>query len=275
MAIFIRGPLLGSGDGQSGENAQRSARYVAISDDGTDNEVDAEIAVFNSAPADWEGQGLDKVSSSVRSLGDSKWEVIVRYRPATNRIPQRPAAGDPTRFGFSTRGATENVKSSLQTVTSVKEPGQPDKSFGNLINVQGDSANGVDIVVASWVEPITRYLSDAEVDAAFRETIFNTTGKVNDDLWRDFEPGEVLFRGADGERDATTGVWEVSYLFEMRPNRTGVVVGGLPAVDINGHDYFWALTAPADTAGGLVLKPTHGYVERVLPRTAFAPLGIA
>jgi hypothetical protein len=275
MTIFLRGPLLGSGDGQTGENDQRTVRYHAMSDDGTDTEIDAEVAAWDAAPADWGALGLSKVSRKSEELGAYQWYVDITYRLLSQKIPQRPQANDPTRFGFDTSGAVERIKSSLQTVTSVRDPAFPAADFGKLINVVDGTVEGVDIVVPQWVEPITRYLADAVVTSGFRATIYGLTGKVNSDTWRTFQPGEVLFRGATGERRPEDGVWEITYRFEMRPNRTDIEIGGdVPLFNADGQDFVWARTAPVDSGAGLILKPTHAYVERVYKRGAFAALGI-
>lgn len=274
MAIFLRGPLLGSGDGQLGANGEITVRYHALSDDGSDNEIDAQAAAVAAAPSDWEGLGVRIDAVKWESQGAYQWFVDITYRSPSDGVPQRPKEGDPTRFGFNTTGAAENIKSSLETISSPRDPAFGPVDFGGLINVVDDSVEGVDIVVPQWRENITRYLADASVDSDFRATLYNTTGRVNSDSWRGFTAGEVLFLGATGERDATSGVWEITYQFEMRPNREDITIGDIPPFDADGHDYVWYRTAPIDSAAGIILKPTHAYVVRVYKRAAFAALGI-
>ena len=274
MAYTIQGPMLGSGDNTGSSSGEIPAFYVVTGDNpATDNETTAQAAAYAAAPADWEGLGLVKYSSGVESLGNWKWRVRVNYRPASNTVPGKPQVGDPPRRRSTTKGRTENIKSAIATVSSHKIAGLPDADFGELINVTDEAAEGVDIVVARWSESITKALSDTDFQA-IKATLFATTGKVNQAAWNGFQAGEVLFLGVDAEERPEDGVWEVTFDFEAAPNRTGIVLGDIPAFAAKGQEYVWARTAPADGGAGITRKPTHAFVQQVYEQADFSALGV-
>lgn len=274
MAYTIN-ELLGSRDGQAGDNDAYAYRYMVVgSDPETDTEAGAFAAAYAAAPATL--NGLPKVGGSFESLGGLLWLVEVQYRPGSMRITAPPAAGSPNRESFSTTGGVQNIKRSLATIWGDVSPswGLDVFDFGGLINVTDDSVEGVDIVVPAHNETVTRYLDDASVTPTFRKNIRDLTGCVNDDDFRGYAAGEVLFLGATGERREADGVWEITYHFDIRPNKEDIEVQDFEPFDQLGHEYVWFRTAPTSDPSGLARLPSHVYVEQVYPMADFDELGL-
>jgi hypothetical protein len=100
----------------------------------------------------------------------------------------------------------------------------------------------------------------------------------NNDPFRGFDPGEVLFLGATGIRrgDGRDDLWEITYRFAVSQNRTAFTVGSIPVGGKLGWDYMWVRYADEvdDTAGQVVKRPAAVYIEKVYYGTRFASLGI-
>lgn len=276
MSITVGDPILGSGDGRASDNPGYSIKYLPRGT-GDIGDTDAAVmaAVLAAAPSTYEG--LPIIGAQISARGGWVWEVEVEYRPSSFKLTPKPVAGDPNKRSFSSKGGTQNIKASLETVWADSAGGLavvPD--FGNLINVTDDGVEGVDIVVPGWRETITRYLDNATVTGgSFKATIYGLTGKVNDDTFLGFEAGEVLFLGVDASQRDSDGVWEITYEFEARPNRTGIEVSDIPAFDQEGWHYAWFRTMPADEGAGITRKPSHVYVERVYESGDFSALGVS
>ncbi len=110
---------------------------------------------------------------------------------------------------------------------------------------------------------------------AYKSTLFFLTACVNNDAFKGFAPGEVLFLGASGTQRGQED-WEITFKFAASPNATGLVIGEITGINKKGWEYLWVRYADAEdtTAKVLVKKPIAVYVEQVYPMAAFAGLGI-
>lgn len=110
------------------------------------------------------------------------------------------------------------------------------------------------------------------VTPAYRGTLFNLTGKVNNASFKGLAAGECLFLGASGAKRGSDD-WEITFRFAGSPNRTGITVGGISK---KGWEYLWVRYADVeDTASNtLVKRLVAAYVEKVYEEGNFAALGI-
>lgn len=276
MTITVGDLILGSGEGRASDNPGYTLKYLPKgTGDGGDTDAAVMAAVIAAAPSTYEG--LPLLGVQLRPLGGWVWEAEAEYRPSSFKLTPKPVAGDPNKRSFSSKGGTQNIKASLTTIFADSATGLTEiPDFGKLINVTDDGVEGVDIVVPGWRETVTRYLSDAAVNASgFKSTIYGLTGKVNDASFLGFAAGEVLFIGVDASQRDSDGVWEITYEFEARPNRTGIEVGDIPAFNQEGWQYAWFRTMPADDGAGITRKPSHVYVEQVYDEGDFSLLGVS
>lgn len=263
--------LLKSGDGEAYDNPRRELLYLARGGE-NDTESGAVVAAYTAAPGTFEG--LDKLGASVESLGGYMWHVTISYAPASVRVPQRPGPTDPARTRIETTGATRTIRTSLSTVHKAKIAGTPNADFKGLINVDENGAQGVEIVVPQWRETTTKTYTDAQVTPTFKQVIYGLNGKVNNAVYRGFQPGEVLFLGADLDQRPAEGLWDVTYRFAMNPNLTGIEIGEIEVFDAKGWEYVWTRTVETDDGAGITRKPTHAFVEQVYEPGDLSLLGV-
>ncbi len=98
---------------------------------------------------------------------------------------------------------------------------------------------------------------------------------VNSDNFEGYQPGEVLFMGASGQKRGDTR-WEVTFKFAASPNRTGIVAGSSSGIAKNGWDYLWVQYGEdVDNAVKVrIKKPVAVFIEEVYNSAPFSILGI-
>ena len=152
------------------------------------------------------------------------WRVNLKYE-------DRPFTEYPdSRFSFDTTGGTQHITASLSLEhrysTADKLAYDTKKVIG--YNPKTGDVEGADIIVPVYNFSETHFFSNATVNNAFKQVIFGLTGQVNDDTFKGFEAGEVLFLGASGARsgDDSDDRWEITYRFAASENNNAVDLPG-------------------------------------------------
>jgi hypothetical protein len=196
------------------------------------------------------------------------------YIARANYGRTNPAVGS-VRFSFTTTGGTFHIQASRQTVGIYSTTTSPE-NFGQLINVRRNQdqwdVQGADIVIPALKMTYVVRQPAGFVDENFARLMASITGTVNAAAWRGFQPGEVLFLGAEGSQ-GTDAETEVTYHFAAEKNLSGLVIGAISGIQKDGHDLLWLTWEDEVTPEGLpALKPRTVYVERVYERVNFAAL---
>lgn len=243
----------------------------------------------------WEypGQPLNKLqadSYTLDYLGDEAWQLTVSYVSRGADDDQKP---DPLRRSrsFDTSGGTTHItqQPEIEAGTSIRSYGVEKKYPSNApgqdgaIGVDGDSVNGVDIVIPAlqWTE--TYDVPTTYVTTQYIKNVSALTGTVNNAAFRGFAAGEVLFLGCSGSQDWDSekgnSPWSLSYKFTAQANADGVTiptlrVGSISGIEKLGHEYMWVRYEDSVSGTTLLKKPKHVYVNQVYATTNFALLGI-
>jgi len=223
---------------------------------GTNDDLLAKAQLAAYAPAIYDQ--LAPQSLHTEQIGNYLWDASVRYG---RRKP--PETGD-SRFAFDTTGGLQHVTQSLRTVNKYAPPGKIAPDFKGAIGVTHDNVEGVDVTIPVYSFSETHYIATATVTSAYKATLYSLTGRVNDAVFRDFNPGEVLFLGAAGSKRGEED-WEISFNFAASPNVTNLTVGDIVGIDKKGWEYLWVRYADAEdnVAKALVKRPVAAYVEEV------------
>lgn len=237
---------------------------------GTDSDVTARSELLTTSPLTH--NALKRDDAEVEELAPNLWLGVVRYASSESSPPQ---VGESS-FAFETRGGTQHITQSLQTVGSYASgdiPAAPD--FRGAIGVTSDGVEGVDITVPVYTFTEAHFLSDATVTTAYKGTLYSLTGTVNDAGFKGLAAGECLFLGAAGSKRGDDP-WEISFAFAGSPNVTGLSVGTISGIAKKGWEYLWVRYQEAEdtTAKMLIRKPVAAYVERVYREGNFSALGI-
>jgi hypothetical protein len=245
------------------------------------------------------GQPLNKLqaeSYTLEYLGDKAWQLTVTYvsRGADDDTQPQPIRRSRS---FDTSGATTHISqqpsygagSALGGRTTSQEKrypvggDSPAPDQQGAIGVDGDTVQGVDIVVPAlqWTENYDvphQYITDDYV-----KIVSSLTGTTNNQAFRSFRAGEVLFMGANGsqdwDEDKGNSPWSLSFKFVASPNADGttlptLTIGSITGIEKKGHEYLWVRYWDQVVDATLLKRPTHVYVNQVYPEADFSLLGI-
>ena len=243
---------------------------------GVSDDLSAKTLLINSTATAYDGLVRESIEFEPvwvdTTANDGLWDVRVRYVAPERKDPE---PGDPPQFSFDTSGGTQHTTQSLSTISKTAPAGKTAPDFKGAIGVTHDSVEGVDITVPVYAFSETHYFDDAFVTNAYKGTLFNLTGKVNNAAFKGTAAGECLFLGASGSKRGTDK-WEINFRFAASPNKTNIIVGDITVPAKKGWEYLWVRYADAEdeTAKAIVKKPVAAYVEKVYEEAAFSALGI-
>lgn len=196
----------------------------------------------------------------------------------------------PVSISVDTTGGTEHITIAYPDPTdgpiyrgyAARNETAPE-SYG-AINVSGGRVNGIDVTVPTfawsetWLWP-TWYLlhgdkprmEDTETDDVrnppriqpYAIRLHDMTGSVNEDEFRGFKPGEVLFLGARFEASTSTTMTAVTYSFQARPNQENIKLKDVTVTEKKGWEYLWIDYGDAVSEGVPVKFPRYVYVDQI------------
>jgi len=271
-----------------------------------DLEVHAEVNSFLTANGlfwDYPGAGdqrLQADSYTLEYLGGDAWHLTVDYVKEGGADDDTQT--DPLRRSrsFDTSGGTQHITQGLpvgsgetldfeRRYPAAGPDGAPNQS--GAIGVDGNTVQGVDIVVPAlqWTE--TYDVPSVYVSTAYIKKLAKVTGTVNSAPFRGFPADEVLFVGASGAQDWDSergdGPWRLSFKFVQSPNagpnNSGqnpadtlppITIGSISGITKKGHEYLWVRYEDAVSSNALIKNPRAVYVNPVYRRESFAQLGI-
>ncbi|MBR0239228.1 MAG: hypothetical protein IJQ39_14125 [Thermoguttaceae bacterium] len=232
----------------------------------------------------WESIQIDEQESVSTYTASVKYSKKGDNREAEETSPNNP---ERARLSWSTKGGTGKRSYSKETVRSKASSyaggyDAPNQQGG--INVKNGTVEPVDVVAPAMHVTLTCKLPWYVVNDNFIRSFYDLTGTVNSDALWWFQPGELLFKGVNGDPEdkvnAATGSvmrwYNLNFEFEGMPNigqydeRGDVPPFGIVPKD--GWDYLWILREDRKdpTDNKVRSKPIAVYVERVYDRKSFA-----
>jgi hypothetical protein len=157
------------------------------------------------------------------------------------------------------------------------------ESYG-AINVSGGRVNGVDVTVPTfswsetWLVPTWYLLSgkkptdeerksdvgtDPKPEEPYVITLHDMTGSVNEDSFRGFDPGEVLYLGARFEAGTSATMTAVTYSFQAKPNEKNIKIKDVTVEEKKGWEYLWIDYGDEVSEGVPVKFPRYVYVDQI------------
>lgn len=252
-------------------NFQSTSLYYIVF--GADNEDEAVSAARASADSFYRDMPLQELEVAEK-LGDTTFEVRADYESDPNSLNEKGEKPESS-FSFEISAATKHITKSINTVW--KSSGSPDN--GKTIGYDGERIAGTDIIMPQSKFSETHFFDDDQITTRYKKRVEQIVGTMNNASFRDYEPGELLFMGAQGSRSGTgkDDLWSVTFQFAFSPNRKNIEVSdNITIPQKYGWDYFWVRYMPfLDTASkSIVQKPVAAYVERVYYITDFRQLEI-
>ncbi len=213
----------------------------------------------------------------VKPLGGNLFEASAEYGNEDDPKSDKPQEPGEWKYSFDTTGGKHKLSigkknRQRQWAWSASNPA-PDL-FG-AINFDGKKVAGVEIVVPNLEFTLTVLYNPAAVTVAFVQELARKTGRMNNDKWLGFEPGEALFLGARGDgalptiRGQRTKPVAIQFFYAASENRD-VVIGSNPdPLKKRGFDYLWVRYERVESNGLDYPVPVHAYVEQVYDELSF------
>lgn len=258
-----------SNDWESGETRECTRRFLIGQVDGFNGavagiELYAPRYILGGYGPFWTRRKLD-----VKPVGNRYYEVAATYSTIL-QPPSTETSGSggtspapkptPGSIAWDTTGRTEHITQAYDT--TVTPEGGPE--LFDAINVSGDGVQGLDVVRPSlrysetWIVP-----ASLAVSGSFITAVYTLTGTVNNQAFRFFDIGEVLFMGARAQWQGGEPFVAVTFDFECRPNDDNVYVNGITGVEKEGWQYLWIMYEPKVEGSNLVRMPKFAYVQDV------------
>lgn len=239
----------------------------------------AHVAI-NTAP---EISGIPRTNIRLRVFSghDDLWDVTVEYAIGSTSSPGGP---NPTQIGeeresFSTRGDRTRVTQALSHVADFPPSTEenPVRNHEGAINVTPDRIEGVEIDNAGFSFQIRKIIAADEMTQGYRQALFRASNRVNNTVWRGFQPGELRLVYVDASQRDTES-WELVFQFQAIENIENATIGSISGIAKKGHEYLWAeFETVVGTVAGVKttrqkLQAVH--VERVYDEIDFQTLGL-
>jgi hypothetical protein len=282
MAIQIA-PRFDAESLSSGSRGDGKRGYFIL---GTSDAIDARDALRSFVAPAFDGNELDNID--VKRVSTEIWEGDVSYispERKGEKEDQVKEIGDST-YSFEIGGGTFHITHSEKTVAKYTRATFP-ANFGGAIGAdyEGNVA-GVDIEtpVYDWSEE--HKVPVQLVTPAWRKAVARMVGRMNQNAFRTFAPGEVKFGGCSGNKSDKESV-TLSFKFSAQENATAdnpIIIegfapqggGGDHRIQKLGWDYLWMFYTPMeDTQAKLMVQKLHSaFVERIRKFADFSFLGI-
>ena len=215
-------------------------------------------------------QNLLRQSASLKPVAPDVWECSVRYGGV-----KMPEKGD-WRWEFDTTGGTQKVTQSKENVHNYAPSGKTAPDYHGRHRRDRRFGRGLRrLWCLSSAGPKPTSSTPDEVTWDYSQTLYDLTGKTNDDDFRGFSARQVLFHGGKGSQSAKNpDLVEMTFIFAASRDATGLSVGDIRASPKRLGVPLGALRDVADAdAKKLVKRPTCVHVERVYDSGDFSQLG--
>lgn len=213
------------------------------------------------------GTGLVLIPRStydVEEAGNGIWTGIAQYNYTDVQTSDME-------YTFETAGGSQHIVRSLATREYARSGETAPPSHG-LIGNTGQSIEGVDISVPTFQWSETYPVNPSFFTQEYKLTCYDLTSRVNQNTFRGFPAGSVLFLGANA---VVRGYDKVSYLtlrFAAQENVSGITLDGIAIDHKDGWEYMTVRTKMIAEENALNQKIAGVYIHRTFELGDFSQL---
>lgn len=132
--------------------------------------------------------------------------------------------------------------------------------YRQAIGVTKDRVEGTDKFVPKFEFSIT--VKTYPVTLSFLRTVRSAVAKTNDQPWKGFAAGEVLYMGMTGQCEPNN-FWTLTHKFAAGENLTAVPITPELTIDKGAWEYLWCTYQQAVLNGVALQVPRGAYVEQI------------
>lgn len=222
-----------SRDGSDGESYQRELVYFTFGD--SDEGVSAAL-VLSTAPTTYDGLPQKTIRRAQQT--ETVYKFTVEYRLDQNQVQPSDPTTDSfnTTLSFNMVGGTKHITTAFATTSYVASGSPVDIKNTIGTDLKTGQVRGVDVFAPVLDYSLTTQFANAIVTTAYIDKVFELTGKTNDAAFKGRAIGEVLFKGARGQKRGNDR-WELSFEFAFSKNETGIAIADITGVAKKGWQY--------------------------------------
>jgi hypothetical protein len=232
---------------------------------GTEDESIAKTAIEAVFPLTWATCLFQ--SYDLKHLGGGVWDVQVHY----GGVPPRQQGDND--YNFEIGGGTTHITQSLETISKTAAAGNAPDNQGSIGVTADGAVEGCDIETVAYEWSETWYFDPSNVTTIYINALADICKHTNDDTFRGYPAGEVLFRGASGKPKDKDN-FAITFKFARSKNKTNFDVGPITVPSKKGWQYLWVLYRDKVDEHRLIKQPVAAYVERVYDEADFSSIGI-
>jgi len=195
-----------------------------------------------------------------------------------------PVSSDGEFWQMDLTAGTEHISNVKKPERQLHYPAS--SNVGTAVGLRADKSGGVevegvDIFVPKATLTVTKLWDVSVISVAFLNTIYNISGKVNSQIFKGWNPGDLLFLGARMQR-AESGEIPVVYSFMGEATRSlefKLADGSTVTVPKKGWDYLWQrIQNQSEDIGDITQLQQRAksiHVANVYDEADFSTLGLA
>lgn len=176
-------------------------------------------------------------------------------------------------WDFDGAGGTEHVTHCLEDEVGYALSGTAPSQNRVIGKDKNGNITGVDVPAQAGTLVINFHHPAGVFSLPYLKYLNSLANYVNSDPWLVWAAGEARFRHVRG-RGGSDYKSSASYTFEISPNKSNFVVGGVTVTTKQGWDVAWTIDEPVEETVGSDLHPAvetkYVYVGKVSPRISFA-----
>jgi hypothetical protein len=256
-----------------------TSKYV-ITDCGSMQAAHLKAEIYSPVLLAVGAQTLVRAKIQIDTISDLVYLATVDYEDeGRSENTQQPPQPGTWQFSFKTTGGKHKVTQSKKTVDKqwcYSMSNQPPDLKG-VIGWDGKKVNGVEVHVPVLEFTITAHYDPRRITTTFMQNLARFTPRVNSQPWMNFDRGEVLFMGGEGQGDIPTVHGQrvkpipVQLFFAASENAT-IETGSNPAgIKKAGWDYIWFRYQKVEGAQQDMPVAVHAYVEQLYTYAPFMP----
>jgi len=254
----------------SGTTPTARREYMAWGSDDGDAIENAVVAV---APIDVNGLLLETVNCEPTDEDESVWNVSIDYKRAASTNVPAETGGEEISFELGSQSVTVTQNPITNGTSGFAEQGQKAADFKGAIGYDGEKFLGVERMIETFSFSITQYVKKSDVEkAAYIKKLRDAAFTTNDQPFRGFAAGEVLFIGASGSKRSSTD-YAITFKFLVGKNVAQFQVGNITVPSKGAWDYLWVYYQDIEdlVSNPKTIKkvPVWAYVEKLYVATNF------
>lgn len=241
--------------------------YYIVSGSEDENAIIEAVKTDEAVPEEYNGVPRQTITISDRLTVDD-WKVEVNYSRGDNNSSFGDDDDEPTfEFDIST------------TIKKIVFPVAHKGTYPSTASIPKAGINdgeGVDIIMPCHRFSETHIMSNTQCSSyTYRRTVAMLTGTINNNAFRNYPKGHVLFLGASGSRVGDED-WQITFKFAAAFPEENITIGDISGIRKDPWDVIWCQYTEneSEDKSEIIRKVKAVHVDQVYKFANWGPLNL-